>query len=116
MFAIAPFFPRIYNTTEEVRGLAKQFIRIASACMPLYGFMHATYFTLRSGGKTVLTFLFDSVYMVGVAFPVAFLLAKFTEMPIIPLYACTLSVDLIKAIVGICLVKSGKWMQNIVNN
>ena len=46
MFAIAPFFPRIYNTTEEVRGLAKQFIRMASACMPLYGFMHATYFTL----------------------------------------------------------------------
>jgi len=44
MFAIAPFFPRIYNTTEEVRGLAKQFIRIASACMPLYGFMHGHHY------------------------------------------------------------------------
>ncbi len=53
--------------------------------------------------------------MVCVAFPGAFLLAKFTAMPIVPLYACTLSVDIIKAVVGICLVKSGRWMQNIVN-
>ena len=33
---ISPFFPLIYNTTQEVQSLATKFILIAAACMPLY--------------------------------------------------------------------------------
>ena len=114
MFAIAPFFPRIYNTTEEVRGLAKQFIRIASACMPLYGFMHATYFTLRSGGKTVITFLFDSVYVWVVDIPLAFVLTRFTGLPIVPIYLSCQLIEIIKCIIGYVMVKKKIWVNNMV--
>lgn len=116
LFLAAPLFPKLYTeTAEEAKNLAASFLRVYSVYLLVNTISSASYFTLRSGGKTILTFLFDSVYMVCVAFPVAFLLAKFTSMPIVPLYACTLSVDIIKAVVGICLVKSGRWMQNIVN-
>ena len=116
LFLSAPLFPKLYTeTAEEAKNLATSFLRVYSVYLLVNTISSASYFTLRSGGKTILTFLFDSVYMVCVAFPVAFLLAKFTAMPIVPLYACTLSVDIIKAVVGICLVKSGRWMQNIVN-
>ena len=115
LFLAAPLFPKLYTeTAEEAKNLATSFLRVYSVYLLVNTISSASYFTLRSGGKTILTFLFDSVYMVCVAFPVAFLLAKFTAMPIVPLYACTLSVDIIKAVVGICLVKSGRWMQNIV--
>lgn len=67
---VAPAFPRIYNTTDEVRELAAGLLRISSLFMPLYAFYHAAYFTLRTGGKTWITFLFDSCYVWAVNIPV----------------------------------------------
>lgn len=117
LFNLAPFLPNLYQgTAAHEKQLATSFLRVYSGYILVNTIANNCYFTLRSGGKTVLTFLFDSVFMLCVNFPVAFLLAKFTAMPIVPLYACTLPVDIIKDIVGIILVRSGKWMQNIVNN
>lgn len=117
LFNLAPFLPNLYQgTSAHEKQLATSFLRVYSGYILINTIANNCYFTLRSGGKTVLTFLFDSVFMLCIDFPVAFLLAKFTAMPIVPLYACTLSVDIIKDIVGIILVRSGKWMQNIVNN
>ncbi len=75
LIAIAPLFPMMYNTSQEVRELAAWFLRIAAACMPIAAFMHATYFTLRSGGKTIVTFLFDSVFLWCASIPLAFVLS-----------------------------------------
>ena len=35
---------------------------IAGLSLPIHSFAHVCYFTIRSGGKTVITFLFDAVY------------------------------------------------------
>ena len=111
---LAPFFPMIYNTTDEVKGLAVQFIQVLALYMPLNAFMNVSYFTLRSGGKTVVTFLFDSVFMWVASIPVAYTLSRFTELPIVPLYLICQMVDIIKCIIGFVLVKKGVWIQNIV--
>lgn len=110
----APLFPMLYNTTDTVRSLATTFIRISALCMPLAGFMHSTYFTLRSGGKTVITFLFDSAYMWVFSIPVAFLLSRYTNIPIAPLYLACQLMDIIKCIVGFVLVKKGVWINMLV--
>ena len=65
MFIMAPLFPMLYNTNQEARGLAKYLIMITAFFMPQNAFLHATYFTLRSGGKTIITFLFDSVFILS---------------------------------------------------
>ena len=62
MVSLGGLFPDIYNTEESIKELAKIFIIISALVMPLCAFSHCAYFTLRSGGKTVVTFLFDSVY------------------------------------------------------
>ena len=117
LFLSAPLFPMLYkNTAKEAKDLAVIFLRIYSVYLLVNTLSSASYFTLRSGGKTIITFLFDSVYMICVNFSFTFILAKFTDIHIIPLYALSLSVDIIKATVGLILVKSGKWMQNIVRN
>ncbi len=110
----APLFPMMYNTTAEVKLLAADFIRIAALCMPLAAFIHASYFTLRSGGKTVVTFLFDSVFLWCVSIPLAYSLSRYSGMPIIPLYFCCQLVDVIKCVIGFVLVKKGVWIHNIV--
>lgn len=117
LFLCAPLFPMLYtNTAAEAKELAAVFLRIYSFYLIVNTFTSACYFTLRSGGKTIFTFLFDSVYMLCVNFTFTFILATFTDIHIIPLYALSLSVDIIKATVGFILVKSGKWMQNIVSD
>ena len=112
---ISPFFPLIYNTTQEVQSLATKFILIAAACMPLYAFMHGCYFTLRSGGKTWITVLFDSVYVWAADIPLAYVLAHFTGLHIVLVYLSCQLIETLKCILGYILVKKGIWLQNIVD-
>lgn len=113
MILIAPLFPRIYNTSELVRKLASEFIIVASACMPLYAFTHAAYFTLRSGGKTMVTFLFDSVYVWLVCIPLAMLLVYRTDLPIFPVYFICQMTEIVKCLIGFILVKKRVWVNNL---
>lgn len=116
MFLLAPLFPQLYKTSDTVKVLAAALLRVAACCMPLWAFMHATYFTLRTGGKTIVTFLFDSVFLWLVTTPVAFVLSRFTGLPIIPLYLSCQLLDIIKCIIGFILVKRGVWLNNIVSS
>lgn len=116
LYIAAPLFPELYKTTDEVKALAARFLRVSALFMPVWAFMHASYFTLRSGGKTVITFLFDSVYLWVIAYPVAYVLSRYTGMSLIPMYACVQSIDIIKCIIGFILVKKGVWINNIVTN
>ena len=114
MAVVAPLFPRLYNTTDEVRRLAGGMILISAAIMPFHAFTHATYFTLRSGGKTFVTFLFDSVFVWAVNVPIAFVLSRFTGLPILPLFAVCQAIEILKSFIGYFFVRSDVWMQNIV--
>lgn len=113
MFLIAPLFPKIYNTSDIVRQMAAQFIRISSACMPMYAFMHAAYFTLRSGGKTVITFLFDSVYVWVFDIPLAFVLTRYTQMDIVWIFLCCQLIEIFKCIIGFVMVKKKIWVNDM---
>ncbi len=113
MFGISYIFPLVYNTTDEVRHIAGLVIRITACCMPIHGFLHATYFAIRSGGKTVITFLFDSVYLWVIAFPFAYFLAHYTGLSIGPMFLSCQLIDLLKVAVGYFIFRSGIWARNI---
>ncbi len=114
LFILAGVFPELYNSEDSVKELACGFIRISAVCMPLYAFMHASYFTLRTGGKTFVTFLFDSVFLWGISIPTAFIISRFTGMEVLMMFFCIQMIDLIKCIIGFILVKKGIWLQNLV--
>jgi putative MATE family efflux protein len=106
-------FPQIYNTNDEVRHLATALICINACIMPFNSYTNATYFTLRSGGQTMITFLFDSCFVWGVCIPLAYGLSRFTDLSIIPLFAICVSTDLVKCAIGAYMIKKGKWIQNL---
>ena len=116
MISLAPVFPLLYNTSEAVRHQAMVFMIAQAIFMPQEAFIHATYFTLRSGGKTVVTFFFDCVFLLLVNLPVVFMLSRFTQIPAHYIYVCCQVVDWIKCVIGFILVKRGVWIQNIVQN
>lgn len=115
MLLLAQFFPLLYNTNAEARALATRFIMLTALFMPQNAFLHASYFTLRSGGKTIITFLFDSVFIWCVSVTIAFMLSRYTALPVIAVYAFVQMGDWIKCVIGFVLVKKGIWLQNIVS-
>lgn len=111
----APLFPRLYNTSESVRHMATRFIMVQGGFMPLYAYEHASYFTIRSGGKTFITFLFDSVFNWCVNVPVTYVMCHFTSLAVIPVFALCQTVEFVKGGIGFALIKKGIWIQNIVD-
>lgn len=109
-------FPRFYNTTDEIRGYAASFIIITAFFFPVQGLLNALYFTLRSGGKTLITFLFDSVFSWIIPVPCAFLLCNFTGLSVFTVYIAVQAADLIKVAVGYVLIKKGVWISNLVED
>lgn len=116
MILLGGLFPEIYKTEHGIKALAKNFIIISAMAMPLCAFSHCSYFTLRSGGKTIVTFLFDSVYTWVVMIPYAFVLSRFTTLSITMVFFLVSFTEIIKVIIGFFMIKSNVWLQNIVNS
>lgn len=116
VYSLAPYLPRFYNTTPEVKSIASDFLRVTGVMMPLFGLCHSLYFTIRAGGKTLITFLFDSAFLMVVGVPLAFVLTRFTSLDIVSIYAICEGTAIIKVFIGFAISASGVWMQNIVSD
>ena len=112
----AKYIPNLYETTDEVKSLATSFLLICAVSMPFNAFTHGCYFTLRSGGQTKITMAFDSCFVWVICIPLAYCLANFTSIPIIPMFIICTATELIKCVIGYFFVKSDRWVKNIVNN
>lgn len=115
MACLAPFIPHVYKTEPEVKQMATYFLFVVAALMPVFAFAHNCYFTLRSGGRTLITFIFDSAFAWAIVVPLAFVLSKYTSIPVLPLYITVQSLDIIKCIIGFFMVKNGMWIRNIID-
>ena len=91
MALCAPLFPRLYNTVARVRELASEILLIGAMMMPLHAFANSCYFTLRSGGKTLITFLL-----------------------IVPMFAIVEGLNILKCAVGYLMVRRRRWVVNLV--
>ncbi len=114
MAALSPLFTSVYNVTDDVKNLAAVMIVVYAVMMPFSSFAHNCYFTLRSGGQTFITFLFDSAFVWAVSVPTGILLSRLTDLPIIPLFIICMSMELGKCIIGFFMLKSGKWAKKLV--
>ena len=113
--ALSGVFAGLYNTTDSVRAIAVGLICLSAVMMPVNSYNNAMYFTLRSGGQTFVTFIFDSGFSWCVCVPVAYILSRFTALPILPLYALCVGVDLLKIPIGAYLLNKGVWIRRIVD-
>lgn len=115
MIPVSFVFPKIYNTESSVMQLATTFILISAVAMPIWSYTNAAYFTLRSGGRTGITFLFDFVFTWVVMIPLAFVLTNYTTIGIEMVFAIVTFSEILKVILGYFMVRSDIWVNNIVN-
>lgn len=116
LFNVSIYIPQIYNTSVEVKNLATSLLIVAACMLPVISVYYSSYFTMRAGGKTFLTFLFDSGYTFVFTFMAALLLTRLTSLPILIIYILVQCVDIPKATLGLILVRKGIWVHNIVND
>ena len=114
LIGLSGIFPKAYNTTDEVRELARWFIIILAIFFPIQGMMNTLYFVLRSGGKTIITFIFDSVFSWTILVPLAYILCRFSPLSIMLILAIVQGAELLKVIFGYILVEKGIWITNLV--
>ncbi len=114
LLALSGLIPLLYNTTDSVHALAANLLRVSACIMPLNAVTNCSYFILRSGGRTGVTFLFDSVFVWAVNITLAWCLAHLTGMNIVGIYLCVQLTELIKCAIGLFLVHRGIWINNIV--
>lgn len=112
---LGPVFPHFYNTTDEIRELATKFIWAVATATPFISLSNSEYFILRSGGKTIITFLFDSCFVCLVNVPVAICLTKFTAIHIVGIFFLVNMLEGVKALIGFIMVKKDIWLNTIVD-
>ena len=91
-------------------------IMIQALAMPLWSYTNACYFTLRSGGKTGITFLFDFGFTWLLMIPLAAVLAYCTDLDIRIIFAVVTFSEVVKVTIGYFMVRSNVWVKNIVND
>ena len=112
LMILAPLVPFLYpNLSPEVHHIAKWLIWGEAFDAVLNSFYNAAYYIIRSGGKTMTTFVFDSGFIWGVSVVAAVIIAYFTDIPIIPFYWMEKVLDILKCIIIYILVKKGTWIQ-----
>lgn len=114
MCALSPVFPKIYNTTDEVKEIAMFLIIVAGCTMPIESFNNASYFTLRSGGKTGITFVYDSIFVSCFNVPLAMILVHCTSLGIVYVYMIVYISDFLKSVIGFTLIKKKVWLNKLV--
>ena len=114
IIAASPFIPMMYNVEPEVRSLAAKLLVVAGAVLPIQSVIHVIYFTIRSGGKTGITFLFDCVYTWVVPVVLSYVLCRLTSLPVLTVYFIVQFSDLIKLAIGLPMLKSGFWANCVI--
>ncbi len=113
-FVMAIFIPDAYNTTDDIKLLATRLMQVSALIMPIDAFAHATYFTLRSGGKVFVTFLFDSGFVWAVSVPFVLALTHLTSLSVVIIFGLCHFISILKCVAGFILVKRGVWIKRMV--
>ncbi len=114
MFFAAFVVPKAYNYPPAVQATATRLLQICAITFALDAYSHASYFAMRAGGKTLITFVFDSGFVWAISVTSAFVLTRFTDLNILYVYAIVQGLNILKCLLGYIFVKRGTWIRNIV--
>ena len=110
----APYITGLYTAvSQEAKNMAQIIIVFYGLYLLLCALNNSLFFILRSGGRTLLVFIFDSFYGWLFQIPLAFLILYVFNLDFIPLLIIVSMLDIVKTIVGFLLVISKKWYRNL---
>lgn len=116
LMSVARVFPRFYKTTGEIQALATGMILLMALTKPFQCYHVSIYYTIRSGGRVLLTMLYDSGFLWLLVVPVTFLMCRFSGLPFLTIYGICLIPEVVKAVIGTFMLKSDGWIKNLTRS
>lgn len=115
-FSIAPFIVSMFNFTQSSREISVAMLRVLAIYMPIRSFvMTGLVGIIRAGGDTRFCMTVDvgGLWCIGV--PLAFICAFVLKLDAPVVYAAVLLEEPIKSVFAMLRIKSGKWINDLVN-
>ena len=112
--ALSPVIPSLFTEVRVAqKELATKLILVFSIVLVFQTLALISYFTLRAGGRTIETLILDTGSMISLYLPVSWFLAVSTSIDMLYIFMIVRGLDIIKAIIGIYLLKKERWVVNI---
>lgn len=117
MIGLSPFIPMMFSKISSAQKVqATKLIIVFGACMWAFSMCTCGYNVLKAGGKSLLTFILDSGFMWVAVVPIAWVLSVRTNADLLYIYLAVQSIDIIKAIIGVIIIKRGTWAKNLISD
>lgn len=115
LIPISKFLPFMFKVEGSILVQAKIMLMILMCFYPMNAFnMCWVVGICRAGGDTIFAAIIDVCFMWIIAIPLAACVAYFTNVEPYIIYICLLSEQVFKFIAGFYRIKSGKWLNNVV--
>jgi putative MATE family efflux protein len=116
LYPLSKLLPLVFNVNPAVLGLTSIMFIILCCSYPFRAFnMTVIVGVCRAGGDTIFCVLFEVVFMWGYSLPLGAAMAFFVHAPVWVIFMCLCSEDLFKMFCGLWRLKSGRWLNNVVD-
>ncbi len=108
------FIPYMFKEVDiNQKEIATKLIIVYALMLVFNCWSITCYYTLKAGGKTLLTLILDTGSLFILYVPFSFLLATKTNLNIIYVYLIVRSLDILRTIIGFVLVNKKSWLVNL---
>ncbi len=106
--------PVVYgNLSDGARLVTRNMLLVIACYLPLWTYLNAQFATARSGGDAIMGMWVDGVVNIAMFLPAIFLLAAFTDLGPIAMYALVKITDIVKIAIAAWQLKTGRWVKNL---
>jgi putative MATE family efflux protein len=103
------------NLSESAKLITRNMLWVIAVYMPVWTYLNAQFATARSGGDAIMGAWVDIGVNIFVFLPGIFLLAVFTGLGPIEMYAIVKISDIIKVAMAHWQLKTGRWLKNLTD-
>lgn len=113
-YILRPFVINLYNVSDATKAIAMDIMAVSSIIVFFQAMANTTMIgILRGGGDVKFVLVNDVIFMWIVAIPLGFLAAFLWKLPIIAVFFIMRSDEVLKVIMSIMRIVSGKWVKDV---
>jgi Na+-driven multidrug efflux pump len=114
IYILRPIAINFYNVADVTKDIARD-IMIATAIVSIFRSLSANILTgiLRGGGDNKFVFIVEMTCLWCVAIPLGFIGSFVWKLPIVVVFLIIRSDEVLKSIIGLIRLASGKWINDI---
>lgn len=114
---IKPIVVDFYNVSELTKSIAMEIMSVTSIIVIFQALgINLMMGVLRGGGDAKFVLINDIIFMWLVAIPLGFVAAFVLEWPVAAVFFIVKSDEIIKSIISVVRVLSGKWVRNVTRD